>query len=54
MNILQKQLSEKAWKHMSAFTTMSVPIRPWRTRLLRDLKSYTEKKRHRILDKSRV
>ena len=52
MNTFQKQISEKAWKHMSAFTTMSAPIRPWRTRLRRDLKSCTEKKRHRIYEKS--
>ena len=54
MNILRKQISEKAWKHMSTFTTMFAPIRPWRTRLRRDLKSCTEKKKHRIYEKSRV
>ena len=54
MNILRKQISEKAWKHMSTFTTMSVLIKPWRTRLLQDLKNCTEKKRHGIYEKSCV
>lgn len=54
MNILQKQISEKMWRHMSIFTIMSVLIKPCHTKLRRDLKSYTEKKRHRIFCKSRV
>ena len=39
---------------MSTFTTTSGSIKPWRTRLLRDLKICTEKKRHRIYEKSCV
>ena len=39
---------------MSAFTTMSVPIRPWRTRLRQNLKTCSEKNRHGIYEKTRV
>ncbi len=42
MNILRKQISEKTWTHMSTFTIRFDIIKPWRTRLRRDLNDHTE------------
>ena len=54
MNILRKQISERAQIHISTFTTMFVHIRPWRTRLRQNLKTCTEKNRHGIYEKPHV